>query len=99
MSLIYTVHFSGANILAVNADQSISFDICEESSECLFYLQREMRRMGITQADIDNARKSEETKIIEDAKKAKESGYDLDAKDKEGSTLVRKLSTFFKTVK
>lgn len=79
---------NGANILAVNADQSISFDICEESSECLFYLQREMRRMGITQADIDNARKSEETKIIEDAKKAKESGYDLDAKDKEGSTLL-----------
>ena len=61
--------FSGANILAVNADQSISFDICEERSECLFYLQNEMRRAGITQKDIDNARKSQEMNIIEDCKK------------------------------
>ena len=61
--------FSGANILAVKADQSISFDICEERSECLFYLQNEMRRAGITQKDIDNARKSQEMNIIEDCKK------------------------------
>ena len=53
----------------MNADQSISFDICEERSECLFYLQNEMRRAGITQKDIDNARKSQEMNIIEDCKK------------------------------
>ena len=75
--------------MAVNADQSISFDICEENSECLYYLQNEMRRIGITQSDIDNARKSEESRIIGDAKRAKTEGYDLDKKDDmEGSTLV-----------
>lgn len=82
------VYYSGANILAVNADQSISFDICEESSECLYYLQNEMRRMGITQGDIDNARKSEESRIVKDAKQSKSDGQDLDKKDKEGATLV-----------
>ena len=60
--------FSGADILAVNADQSISFDICEERSECLFYLQNEMRRAGITQKDIDKARKSQEVNLIEHCK-------------------------------
>ena len=60
--------FSGADILAVNADQSISFDICEERSECLFYLQNEMRRAGITQKDIDKARKSQEVRLIEHCK-------------------------------
>ena len=60
--------FSGADILAVNADQSISFDICEERSECLFYLQNEMRRAGITQKDIDKARKSQEVSLIEHCK-------------------------------
>lgn len=79
---------NGANILAVNADQSISFDICEESSECLYYLQNEMRRMGITQGDIDNARKSEESRIVKDAKQSKSDGQDLDKKDKEGATLL-----------
>ena len=54
--------------MAVNADQSISFDICEERSECLFFLQNEMRRAGITQQDIDNARKSQEINIINDCK-------------------------------
>ena len=47
---------------------SISFDICEERSECLFYLQNEMRRAGITQKDIDKARKSQEVNLIEHCK-------------------------------
>ena len=67
--LIGFLLFSGADILAVNADQSISFDICEERSECLFYLQNEMRRAGITQKDIDKARKSQEVNLIEHCKK------------------------------
>jgi len=79
---------NGANILAVNADQSISFDICEERSECLFYLQNEMRRAGITQKDIDNARKSQEMNIIEDCKKFRETGKDLDNVDYEGATIL-----------
>ena len=66
--LTTTFLFSGADILAVNADQSISFDICEERSECLFYLQNEMRRAGITQKDIDKARKSQEVRLIEHCK-------------------------------
>jgi len=79
---------SGANILAVNADQSISFDICEENSECLFFLQSEMRRQGITQGDIDRARKSEEAKILADAQGAKGKGEDLNAKDNIGACLL-----------
>lgn len=79
---------NGANILAVNADQSISFDICEERSECLFFLQNEMRRAGITQQDIDNARKSQEINIINDCKALRESNEELDRIDMEGATIL-----------
>ena len=40
----------------------------------MFFLQSEMRRQGITQADIDKARKSEEAKILQDAQGAKGQG-------------------------
>lgn len=80
---------NGADILAVNADQSISFDICEERSECLFYLQNEMRRAGITQKDIDKARKSQEVNLIEHCKELSQTGNDLDEPyDQEGATIL-----------
>ena len=47
-----------------------------------------MRRMGITQADIDAARKSEESRILNDAKQKRANGTNLDQKDKEGATMV-----------
>ena len=84
----------------MNADQSISFDICEENSECLFFLQSEMRRQGITQGDIDRARKSEEAKILADAQGAKGKGEDLNAKDNIGACLVGLFNqNYRKTIK
>lgn len=47
-----------------------------------------MRRQGITQGDIDRARKSEEAKILADAQGAKGKGEDLNAKDNIGACLV-----------
>lgn len=85
--------FSGANILAVNADQSISFDICEENSECIYYLQNEMRKRNITQKDIENARKAEEIKILADVAKITEMSGDVNILDSDGATLVSFLET------
>ena len=82
---------SGANILAVNADQSISFDICEENSECIYYLQNEMRKRNITQKDIENARRSEEMKILNDVIKTAEAGGDVNILDADNATLVSVL--------
>ena len=88
--------FSGADILAVNADQSISFDICEERSECLFYLQNEMRRAGITQKDIDKARKSQELSLIEHCKelRSRSSKFTMRQKKACKTNLVKVAKTW-----
>lgn len=76
----------------MNADQSISFDICEENSECIYYLQNEMRKRNITQKDIENARRAEEMKILADVVKNAEMSGDVNVLDSDGATLV---SSFF----
>ncbi|PAA56332.1 hypothetical protein BOX15_Mlig024680g3 [Macrostomum lignano] len=56
---------SGAELLAVNADGNMPYDICEESGT-LDYIEGEMARRGITQQQIDDTRLVPEKRMLQD---------------------------------
>ena len=56
-----------ANLLAVNADGNMPYDICEDEST-LNYIESEMARRGVTQELIDQTRASTERQMLSDLK-------------------------------
>ncbi|XP_015785680.1 protein phosphatase 1 regulatory subunit 16A [Tetranychus urticae] len=75
----------GADLLAVNADGNMPYDICEDEST-LDYIESEMAKRGITQEMIDETRASVENRMLLDLRKVAEEGGDLEFRDSQGAT-------------
>ncbi|XP_074646447.1 uncharacterized protein LOC141902560 isoform X2 [Tubulanus polymorphus] len=73
----------GADLLAVNADGNMPYDICEDEVT-LDYIESEMAKRGVTQELIDETRLSNERLMLEDLKKLAQQGKDLNFKDRNG---------------
>ncbi|KAK7086874.1 hypothetical protein SK128_025372 [Halocaridina rubra] len=75
----------GANLLAVNADGNMPYDICEDDAT-LDYIEGEMARRGVTQKLIDETRSATETCMLDDLKRVKTEGHSLMFRDYQGAT-------------
>jgi ankyrin repeat protein len=58
---------SGADLLAVNTDGNMPYDICDDEV-CLEFIESEMAARGITQQTIDFKRSETELKMLNDLK-------------------------------
>lgn len=87
--LLYLVVFRGANLLAVNADGNMPYDICEDEA-ALDLIESEMARRGVTQQLIDNTRATTEHRMLQDLQKSVENNqsYLLESYDQQGATPV-----------
>ncbi|XP_069943582.1 protein phosphatase 1 regulatory subunit 16A isoform X2 [Cherax quadricarinatus] len=74
-----------ANLLAVNADGNMPYDICEDDAT-LDYIESEMARRGVTQRLIDETRSATETYMLNDLKSMKSEGQSLMFRDHQGAT-------------
>lgn len=80
--------FREADLLAVNADGNMPYDICDDEST-LEYIETEMANHGITQDLIDQTRQFTELKVLEDIKEFEREGNPAYSwKDRSGATLV-----------
>lgn len=81
--------FRGANLLAVNADGNMPYDICEDEA-ALDLIESEMARRGVTQQLIDNTRATTEHRMLQELQQAVENNqsYLLESYDHQGATPV-----------
>lgn len=86
---MYDFVFRGADLLAVNADGNMPYDICEDDAT-LDYIEGEMARRGVTQRLIDETRSAIETQMLTDLKLIKSEGQSLMFRDNQGATPVSK---------
>ncbi|XP_064641764.1 protein phosphatase 1 regulatory subunit 16A-like isoform X7 [Lineus longissimus] len=75
----------GADLLAVNADGNMPYDICEDELT-LDFIESEMAKKGITQELIDDTRISVEKNMLQDVQKLHKEGRDLIFVDRNGAT-------------
>ncbi|KAK3085721.1 hypothetical protein FSP39_007780 [Pinctada imbricata] len=75
----------GAELLAVNADGNMPYDICEDEV-ALDYIETEMAKRGITQEEIDETRLIPEKQMLNDLKKVANRHGDLEFRTPEGAT-------------
>lgn len=85
LNLVKLLVKHGANLLAVNADGNMPYDICEDD-EVLDYIELEMAKKGITQNLIDNTRSSKEREMLNDMKILASNGESLERYDNQGAT-------------
>lgn len=87
--IIFIIIFlnSGANLLAVNADGNMAYDICEDEA-ALEHIESEMARRGVTQELIDETRAATETQMLHDLQHSANLGQDLEPVDENGATPV-----------
>lgn len=78
---------NGANLLAVNADGNMPYDICEDN-QALDCIEIEMDRRGITQQLIDETRASTERQMLNDLEMKATKAEDLETYDSQGATPV-----------
>lgn len=78
---------AGADLLAVNADGNMPFDLCEDEAT-LELLEMVMAEQGITQDRIDECRGAKESVMLADIQALIQSGKDLNAQDNNGTTLL-----------
>jgi len=71
---------SGANLLSVNADGNMPYDLCEDETT-LSYIENEMARRGVTQELIDDTRSQTERQMLNDLQLLQMDGGDLDSKE------------------
>ncbi|GFT73865.1 protein phosphatase 1 regulatory subunit 16A [Nephila pilipes] len=71
----------GADLLAVNADGNMPYDICDDDAT-LDYIENEMAKRGITQEMIDQTRAATEIRMLNDLKNLVEQEGNLDFVDK-----------------
>ncbi|XP_076337385.1 protein phosphatase 1 regulatory subunit 16A-like isoform X1 [Tachypleus tridentatus] len=74
-----------ADLLAVNADGNMPYDICEDDCT-LDYIESEMAKRGVTQEMIDETRAATERQMLSDLKLLAENGEDLEYRDYQGAT-------------
>ncbi|RWS24883.1 protein phosphatase 1 regulatory subunit 16A-like protein [Leptotrombidium deliense] len=85
LHLVKFLIIKGADLLAVNADGNMPYDICEDELT-LDYIESEMAKRGITQEMIDETRAAIENEMLNDLKDIAESGKDLEYRDGQGAT-------------
>lgn len=78
----------GADLLAVNADGNMPYDICEDEPT-LDYIESEMAKRGITQEMIDETRAANEVMMLSDLKSLSDAGGDLEFRDEQGPELLK----------
>ncbi|XP_055508156.1 protein phosphatase 1 regulatory inhibitor subunit 16B [Leucoraja erinacea] len=77
----------GADLLAVNADGNMPYDLCDDD-QTLELIETAMVNQGITQEKIDQIRTAVEQQMIGDVKEAVQKGTDLNGRDAQGATLL-----------
>ncbi|TNN59473.1 Protein phosphatase 1 regulatory subunit 16A [Liparis tanakae] len=78
---------NGADLLAVNADGNMPYDLCEDEAT-LELLEMVMAEQGITQDRIDECRGAKESTMLADIRALLQSDADLNAQDANGATLL-----------
>ncbi|MFH4980813.1 hypothetical protein AB6A40_007522 [Gnathostoma spinigerum] len=78
---------NGANLLAVNADGNMPYDICDDEAT-LDVIESEMASRGITQAFIDEQRGAAEKQMLDEMKLLRQEGEALDIRQPDGSTFL-----------
>ncbi|XP_068160029.1 protein phosphatase 1 regulatory subunit 16A [Antennarius striatus] len=78
---------AGADLLAVNADGNMPYDLCEDEAT-LELLETVMAEQGITQYQIDECRGAKETAMLTDVRALIQNGADFNAQDNNGATLL-----------
>ncbi|KAM9333594.1 protein phosphatase 1 regulatory subunit 16A [Pholidichthys leucotaenia] len=86
-SLVQLLIQAGADLLAVNADGNMPFDLCEDEAT-LELLEMAMAEQAITQDRIDECRAVRETAMLADIQTLIQSEADLNAQDDNGATLL-----------
>uniref|UniRef100_A0A915JY74 Protein phosphatase 1 regulatory subunit 16A n=1 Tax=Romanomermis culicivorax TaxID=13658 RepID=A0A915JY74_ROMCU len=81
----------GAELLAVNADGNMPYDICDDE-ETLDYIESEMAKRGVTQEDIDEERLIYEKKMLQDVQYLFKNGKNFEFKDEKGATPLHVAS-------
>ena len=76
---------NGANLLAVNGDGNMPYDICEDETT-LSYIENEMAKRGVTQELIDTTRAKTENLMLHDLMKLAQGHGDLEYRDIQGAT-------------
>ncbi|XP_029448106.1 protein phosphatase 1 regulatory subunit 16A [Rhinatrema bivittatum] len=77
----------GANLLAVNSDGNMPYDLCEDDVT-LDCLETAMADQGVTQERIEEARSATERRMVEDIQNLVQAGGDLNAQDEHGASLL-----------
>lgn len=77
----------GADLLAVNADGNLPYDLCEDEAT-LELLEMAMAEQGISQDRIDECRGAKERSMLADLHALVQNGADLNAQDENGATLL-----------
>ncbi|XP_045716869.1 protein phosphatase 1 regulatory subunit 16A [Phyllostomus hastatus] len=77
----------GADLLAVNTDGNMPYDLCEDE-QTLDCLETAMADQGITQDGIEAARALPELRLLEHIRSLLQAGADLDAPGDHGATLL-----------
>ncbi|XP_033110034.1 protein phosphatase 1 regulatory subunit 16A-like [Anneissia japonica] len=77
----------GADLLAINSDGNMPYDICEDDTT-LDYIEGQMAKRGISQEQIDDLRDVVPRQMLTDVKQHYDNGFDLDAADNTGTTLL-----------
>lgn len=90
LSLVKFLIARGANLLAVNADGNMPYDLCDDE-ETLDCIEAEMSRRGVTQELIDETRSSTELRMLKDLRLvagalAAEETAELEGQDHQGAT-------------
>ncbi|MBN3300419.1 PP16A phosphatase, partial [Amia calva] len=86
-SLVELLVQHGADLLAVNADGNMPYDLCEDEVT-LEFIETAMAEQGITQERIDECRGAKEQEMLSDIRALIQSGADLNAQDDNGTTLL-----------
>lgn len=75
----------GADLLAVNADGNMPYDICDDDST-LDFIENEMAKKGITQEMIDHKRAATEIQMLRDLRDLVAKGESIDFLDVNGAS-------------
>ncbi|XP_057679730.1 protein phosphatase 1 regulatory subunit 16A [Corythoichthys intestinalis] len=78
---------AGADLMAVNADGNMPYDLCEDEAT-LELLEMIMAEQGITQVQIDERRGAKELAMLADIRELVQNGTDLNSQDDNGTTLL-----------
>ncbi|XP_058989190.1 protein phosphatase 1 regulatory inhibitor subunit 16B isoform X2 [Mustela lutreola] len=84
---VASVFMSGADLLAVNSDGNMPYDLCEDEPT-LDVIETCMAYQGITQEKINEMRAAPEQQMIADIHCMIAAGQDLDWIDAQGATLL-----------